>query len=318
MSMEIVNSLILFVIGFYILIRGAQFLVRGAVSVANIFKVSSWFVGVVVVGIGTSIPELSINLASVFNGNNIGLATIIGSNTFNILVILGLSAIFMPIVIQRDWFAKDFLLNVVAVMVAAIFILFPVLGPADFNGIARAEGIVLFGLFIAWVFFMLSRRHTQEEGESYGAATFLTASIMIVGGIIGVFLGGMWVVDGAQTIATFFDIAPTLVGLTLVAIGTSLPELTVSLVALYKKRLGIAVGNVIGSNIFDFLGILGITALAKPIMVLESVQFDIFAALLATLVLMVVSFTGKRFNITRRDGFVLILLYIAYITFLFM
>lgn len=317
MSIEIINSLILFGLGFYILIKGAKFLVRGAVSVANIFEVSSWFIGVVVVGIGTSIPEFSINIASVFDGNNIGLTTIIGSNIFNILVILGLAAILYPITISREWFFKDFPINVLAVAVASIFILFPVFGDKSFSGINQAEGFVLFALFLLWLYYMLHRKQSLDEDYGHPVLTFITAFVMIVGGIVGVFFGGRWVVEGAHTIASLLGIAPELIGFTLVAIGTSLPELTVSLVALSKRNTGIAVGNIIGSNIFDFLGILGITALIKPVAIDEVVRFDIFAALLATLVLMVVSFTGKRFNITRRDGFILILLYIGYITFLF-
>lgn len=314
--MSITFSLILFFIGFYILIKGAKILIDGAVSVARIFNISNWFIGVVIVGIGTSIPELSINIASVFDGNTIGLSTIIGSNTFNILFILGISAIFYPILMKKEWILKDFIFNIIAVIISALFIIYPVFGDKDFLGVTRLEGLFLLFSFILWLLFIFFRKYDESKEIDYKIFSALTSFIMIIAGIIGVFVGGRFVVGGAETIAGIFNVSSSLIGLTIVAVGTSLPELTVSLVALFKRRTGIMVGNIIGSNIFDFLGIIGGTAVLSPIVVLEPVKFNIFITLGAVLLLFVFTFIfGKKYTLSRFEGLIFILGYILYLVF---
>ncbi|MEX0652275.1 MAG: calcium/sodium antiporter [Candidatus Paceibacterota bacterium] len=310
------TSLVLFVVGFVVLIAGARFLVTGAISIARTLKISSWVIGVAIVGIGTSIPELAINISSTLVGNNVGLGTIIGSNTFNLLMILGLVALFSPIYVRREWY-KDIIINVAVVIVASIIILFPILGDATFQGLTRTEGVLLFSLFILWFFTLLKRKAIEDDGIDYQVLTIFSSIIFIIAGLVGVFIGGRWVVSGAETLATLFAVSPAVVGLTLVAVGTSLPELTVSLVALIQKKKGIAIGNIIGSNIFDFLGILGITALIKPLPVIERVQFDTFATVFAALlVAFLIFFLGKRGMLSRLEGGILIFSYVAYLTFL--
>lgn len=315
--MEAIATLTLFVLGFYILIKGAHLLIRGATSVAKIFGLSPWVIGMVIVGIGTSIPEFSINVASVFNGNNVGLATIIGSNTFNILFILGLAAIIAPITFRRDWIRYDLPLNMFAVLIVSAFILLPLLG-GDLHGITRMEGVVLVGLLVAWVLFMLRRKPHNEYGAEEETFSWLISIAFIAIGIVGVFLGGRWIIHGAETIATIAGVSPALIGFTVVAIGTSVPELAVSIVAATKRQTSIAVGNIIGSNIFDFFGILGITALLRPVPVRDAIQFDIFATFGATLVLFTAAFViGRKYTIGRQEGMVFVLLYLAYFAFLF-
>jgi cation:H+ antiporter len=308
--------IILFLLGFYILIKGAGFLVRGASSIARIFGLSKWFIGIVIVGIGTSIPELSINIASVFNGQTIGLSAIIGSNTFNILMILGISAIFVPISIQRLW-VKDIWFNISAILVATLFILFPIFGQSSFIGISRPEAIALLILFGLWITLVL-RRPEEIESSEEEIFTILLSTIMIVGGIAGVFLGGRWVIEGAEFIASTLALSQNLVGLTLVAVGTSLPELAVSVVAAFRGKPAIAVGNVIGSNIFDFLGILGITALLKPIQVMGDFRFDILATFGAGLILLFSIYFIAKDKITRKEGFLFVLAYIIYFVIIFL
>jgi len=278
--MEVAISLILFALGFYVLIKSAQFLIRGAVSLARIFRVSNWFIGAFIVSIGTSIPELSINIASTFTGNNVGLATIIGSNIFNIFVILGLSAIFYPIVMRREWIVKDAFFNIVFIFLAAVMILYSVVGDS-FNGISRGEGILLLSIFFVWIWFLFHRKGSREEETDIEIVTLFASTVMVFLGIVGVFFGGQLVVDGAGTIALLLGAEPAFVGLTIIAIGTSLPELTVSLVALSRGSTSIAIGNILGSSIFSFLGVLGITAIINPIVVLEGIQFDILVVLTA-------------------------------------
>ncbi|PIP86765.1 sodium:proton exchanger [Candidatus Campbellbacteria bacterium CG11_big_fil_rev_8_21_14_0_20_44_21] len=303
--------IILFAIGFYILIKGAQILIRGASSMARIFGLSPWFVGIAIVGIGTSIPELSINLASVWNGQGIGLSTIIGSNTFNILAILGLSALFSPIMTRDSW-VKDIWFNLLAITIASIFIIFPILGETSFSGITQIEGFVLLALFSVWMFILL-RRPEETESREEEIFTVLVSNMMILGGIVGVFIGGRWVVQGAEFIASALGVSEALIGLSIVAIGTSLPELTVSLTAALKREPAIALGNVVGSNIFDFLGILGLTSILRPISVTSDFRFDIFAALGAGLLLILAVYFNKRHEVTRKEGVLFVLSYVLYL-----
>jgi len=308
-------SLLLFFIGFIILVTSARILVKGAISVARVLKISTWVIGIAIVGIGTSIPELAISLSSTFAGNNVGLGAIIGGNTFNLLMILGLIAFFSPIYIRKEWY-KDIFINIAAVLTSVLLILLPSFGDS-FVGITRVEGGILLGLFLVWFVFMLKRDMVEEDGVDYQVFTTFISSVMIVVGIIGVFIGGRWVVSGAETLALLFSVSPAIIGLTIVGIGTSLPELVVSLVALSKGQQGIAVGNIIGSSVFGFLGILGITGLVKPLPVLESVQSDAFIAVLATfLVAILIFFVGKRGILSRAEGVFLILSYIAYLFFI--
>ena len=314
--MEIIISLILFFTGFYILIKGAKILVDGAISIARIFNISNWFTGVVIVGIGTSISEFSINIASVFNNSPVGISAIIGSNTFNILFILGVSALFYPISMKKEWVIKDFLFNIIAVIVSAVVIIFPLFGKSGFLGVERIEALFLLTLFIGWSLYMFNRKIDDEKNVDYKIFSAFSSFVMIIVGFIGVFVGGHWVVDGAETIAVFFNASPALIGLTIVAAGTSLPELTVSMVALFKRRTEIAVGNIIGSNIFDFLGILGITALFRPIVVPSSAQFDIFATLGSVFLLFALTFIGRKYILSRIEGLIFIIGYILYLFFI--
>lgn len=316
--MELFFSLTLFIIGFYILIKGASILVNGATSIAKLYNISSWFIGVVIVGIGTSIPEFSVSVASVFNGNNIGMGTIIGTNIFNILVILGFSALFYPIIMKKEWVTIDFLLNLGAVVIAALVIIFPLLGDNNFSGVTKEEGIVLTALLFLWVFFMFQRRMSEEDTADYKIFTLLTSVVLVIAGFLGVFFGGSFVVRGAETIATLFGASPTLIAITIVAIGTSLPELAVSMVALFKRTVGIAVGNVIGSNIINFLGIIGATAFLRAIPIEETFRFDILPAVLAVLLLFAVMFIGKPLTLSRSKGVLFIVIYIIYIIFIIM
>jgi cation:H+ antiporter len=316
--MEIFNTLVLFLIGFFILIKGANWLVSGARSVAAVFNISPWFIGLVIVGIGTSIPEFSINIASVWNGNLIGLETIIGSNTFNILVIIGLSAILSPVVLRRVWVLRDLTFNILAIVAAALVIIFPIAGDPSWVGVTRPEALALAVLFLAWIVFMFHRHDTADDSVDYEVFSGFVSFMLIAVGIVGVFFGGRWVVDGAESIALLLGISPALVALTVVAIGTSLPELTVSITAFVRRQGSIAVSNVIGSNIFDFLGIIGITALMRPIPVVGSLQFDIFAALIAALALFCAMYViGKRYTLSRFEGALLLSVYLLYLAVIF-
>ncbi|MAF59546.1 MAG: sodium:calcium antiporter [Candidatus Pacebacteria bacterium] len=314
--METLISVSLFAVGFYVLVKGAQILVNGSASIAKLLGVSTWFIGAVVVGIGTSLPEFAINVASVFNGHNIGLATIIGSHTFNTLFLLGFISVITPLALKQGWIMRDVPLNLVVVLTASAAILIPFFGTAT-NGISRPEGAVLVTLLIFWFVFMLNRRNADGDETAYRVFTIFNSIVLIMLGFIGVFIGGRFVVDGAITIAELLRLSPAFVGFTLVAIGTSVPEFTVSIVAAIKKQPGLAIGNIIGSNIFGLFGVLGTTALIKPIVVAPELRFDIFASLLAALIFTTVAvLIGKKYHISRAEGLLLMLAYVAYFVFL--
>lgn len=313
-------DLLLFVLGFIILIKGADVLIKGATSIALLLGMSTWVIGVVIVGIGTSIPEFSINIASVFAGVDIGLGTIIGGNTFNILFILGIAALITPLAMRKGWVKKDFLINILAVTGTMLALFLPILGDKNFAGITREEGFIILILFIAWMWMMVIRRkvnHTDKEKQNYPLFTLTTSFLLILAGIIGVFIGGRWVVDGAEALANYFGIADAFIGLVIVAIGTSIPELTVTLTAAYRNRPGLAVGNIIGSNIFDFLGVLGPLALLKPIPFPQELHWDILVTLFASILLALVMIVDGKNVLRRKEGLIFVLIYLAYIGFLF-
>jgi len=317
--MALLSPLALFLASFFILIKGADVLIRGTSSIAKLFGLSSWFIGMVIVGIGTSIPEFSINVASALGGDQIGVAAIMGSNVFNTFIILGVAAIIFPLTLRREWVVRDLPLNIAAVLAAIGVILFPSTHGGGMLGIDRLEGLILVALLCGWIFYMLRRGSVKDDDADAEVFSWTTSVLFILFGFVGVFLGGYWVVGSAGAIAEFFGVSHAFIGFTIVAIGTSLPELVVSMVAAFKKQTSIAVGGIIGSGIFNFLGVLGFTALISPIVIRESLTFDIYVVLLTKVVLLLsILFVGKRFTLSRVEGFGFVLLYIAYVVFLFL
>jgi len=314
--MEFVSALALFFVGFFILIRGADYLVKGAVRLAQLFGVSPWFIGVVVVGIGTSIPELAITVASVFDGTDVGVGTVIGSDIFN-LFIIGVSALLAPIVLQRAW-TKDFALNALAVTAFGFFALFPILGDPNYFGITRPEGIALIVLSIAWIASLFRNTPPSLEVVERRVFAYVSATALTLAGLAAVFFGGNWVVEGAEVIALALGASPALVGLTVVGIGTSLPELIISVTAALRGQSGIAVGNLIGSNIFNALGVIGVAGALHPFLFNARFAPDLSVLVGASALLAVaVFFFGKRLTISRLEGTVFILTYVAYFVFTF-
>lgn len=304
----------LFFIGFYILIKGANLLVDGASSIAKFLNVPSFVIGLVIVGIGTSIPEFAITLVDHITGaGEVGLGTIVGSNTFNIFFILGITAIAFTLPFKREWVTRDLVWNIAAIAMAAFFAFF--LGKSD---ISRFEGGVMICLFLFWLFTVIKKtNHAAEDGESVRTVAFPLALGLILVGIAGTVFGGKWVVDGATAMAQAFNVGESFIGLTIVGIGTSLPELAVTFAAAYRGRLGIAIGNIIGSNIFDFLMILGVAAILRPVFVSPGFMIDVAVTFLASALLYIFMFIGEPHVLKRWQGFVFVLLYIIYIFYLY-
>lgn len=312
-------STLLFFLGFYILIKGSDILIDGSRSIAKRLHISNWVIGITVVGIGTSIPEFSITLFSALQGQaDIGLGAIIGSNTFNILFILGLVALIYPISAKKKWVNWDLTVNILAVFSSAMIAIFPVIGGGFFE-ITRGEGLLLLLLFFIWIFREALRngadRATDEEGPNLKIFSLHLSFIMILGGLVGVILGGGWVVNGAKAIALWLGVSEAMVGLTIVAIGTSLPELAVSLRAAYRRNFGISLGNIVGSNIFDFWGILGIAGAFTAIKIPQELLLDFGVTLASAMILIVMMFMGVRYVLQRWQGAVMIAMYVLYLTF---
>lgn len=306
-------TLLLFFLGFYILIKGADFLVDGASSLARRFNISNLVIGLVIAGIGTSIPEFAISfLANLFGEGGIGLGTIIGSNTFNLLFILGFSALVFPLTFKSVWVERDFIWNIIAVFVAAAFAL-----PFGDGTISRLEGLFMLVLFLLWLYIVIKRSDEVVEGEDpVRILTFPITAVLIFAGLVGVILGGKWVVDGAVVIARELGMAEGLLGLTAVGIGTSLPELAVTFVAALKGQPGIAVGNIIGSNIFDFLLILGLGALARPIVFPPELFLDMVITMLSAALLYGFMYVGDYYILKRWQGFFMVVLYFLYLGYI--
>lgn len=306
-------TIFLFLLGFIILIKGAGFLVKGASSIAKFLNIPNFVIGLVIAGIGTSIPEFSIAFVSHLAGTgDIGLGTIIGSNSFNILFILGVTVLAFALPFRREWVMRDLKWNIYSVAAAAVFA-FGLGG----GSISRFEGAAMLALFFWWLFIVVKKtNHAPEDEVQTRTATFPLALVLIFVGFAGVFLGGKWVVDGAVEIARLMGAGEPLIGLTIVGIGTSLPELAVTFTAARRNLPGIAVGNIIGSNIFDFLMILGVAALVRPVSVPPSFTVDMAVTLFAAVILFGFMFFGKSFTLKRRHGIVFLSLYALYFIFL--
>ncbi len=315
-------TVILFIIGFLLLIKGADSMVTGASALAKKLGVSALVIGLTIVAFGTSAPELVVNLLASIDGNtDIAIGNVIGSNIANILLILGAAAVIHPLTVQKGTAWKE-----IPFALLAIVVLFIMAGDKLLNGsvdsiLARGDGLVLISFFIIFMYYIfgVAKQTPAMEDDAEEPIKDLTygRSIgMILIGLGALVVGGKWIVDGAVEFATTLGVSQSLIGLTIVAIGTSLPELATSVVAAMKKQSDIAVGNVVGSNIFNVFWILGISATIAPLPFAEVLQLDVFVAVLVTLLLFLALFIGKRHTLDRWQGVVFMLVYILYLAFL--
>lgn len=313
---------ILFVLGFYALIKGADILVVGSASVARKFKVSDLVIGLTIVSMGTSMPELIVNiLASISGSSGIAIGNIVGSNISNILLILGVSSIIYPLSIKNSTIYSEIPYSIIAVLMVAFAANASFLASEPINQISRIDGIVLlcfFALFLIYILILAKDGRADMVEEAPDELLSMPKSIVfIVAGVLGLFFGGKWVVDGAVKIATEFGLSENLVGLTIVAIGTSLPELVTSAVAAFKKKTDIAIANVVGSNIFNLLWVLGISAVIKPLAYDVTINIDILVLLGASILILFSLMTGKaKDEIGRPTGVFFLAAYISYVVFL--
>ena len=311
---------VLFAIGFVVLIKGADFLVDGATSIARSLKVSDLVIGLTVVAFGTSTPELFVNLIASFKGNtDIAIGNVLGSNIANIFLILGVSSIIYPLAVTKGTVWKEIPFSLLAAMVLLFMANDQILDKAGASVLTRIDGLTFlcfFTIFIYYTFSIAEQVEGMEEHVSARQYGLQRSLLYIIVGLAGLTIGGKWIVDGAIAIATKFGMSESLIGLTIVAVGTSLPELATSAVAAYKKNVEIAVGNVVGSNIFNIFFVLGISATIRPLPFQTKNNIDLGVVILASLMLFFFMFTGKRRSLDRWEGIVCIILYLGYIVIL--
>ena len=312
---------VLLIVGLTLLLKGADWLVRGASSVARSLKISDMVVGLTVVSFGTSLPELVIGLVAGSQGNSdLFIGNVIGSNVANILLILGVAAMICPLVAKRGTVWKEMPFTLGAVVLFYLLLNDELLRGSATSQLSRLDGLVLlgfFGFFIFYVMKMIKGDKEQEWLEDLPTDTRLRSTVEILVGIAGLVIGGKLAVDSAQSIALAMGFSQAFIGLTVIAIGTSLPELATSGVAAYRKNVDIAVGNVVGSNIFNIFIVAGLSSLVQPMAYNPVNNSDIFVMALATLILFVSMFIGKvRYSINRIEGAIMVVFYVAYLAYL--
>ncbi|MGB9865938.1 calcium/sodium antiporter [Fervidobacterium gondwanense] len=307
-------SFLLLLVGFFLVSFGADKLVEGASNIAKRLRVSDLVIGLTIVSFGTSAPELAVNIVSAFKKNSeIALGNIIGSNIFNILAVAGISAMIRPIEVHYSTLKKEIPLS----FIAALTVL--ALGNKVPSLITRGDGIVLlsfFAIFLAYVFEMAKKDRSMFEEMEKGKlkeTSLIISIVYVVGGLIGLTFGGRWIVTGATDVAKFFGVSDKLIGLTIVAAGTSIPELATSVTAMIKGNSEIGLGNIVGSNIFNIFFILGATAVINPVLYNTVLNVDLTLLLIVTALLTIFS---KDLKINRLEGLLLFLSYIGYTVYL--
>ena len=313
-------SYVLLIIGFVLLIKGASFLVDGAASLGRRLNVSDLVIGLTVVAFGTSTPELFVNIFASIKGNtDIAIGNILGSNIANIFLILGISAVIFPLAVGKGTVWKEIPLSLLAALLLGVMANDRLIDKSSVSVLTRIDGIVFISFFIIFIYYSVSIAKRIEGIDEqlpriqYG---LLKSFLLTIGGLIGLGIGGNLIVDSTAYIASKLGISESLIGLTVVAVGTSLPELATSAVAAYKKNVEIAVGNVVGSNIFNIFFVLGLSSIIKPLPFQAGGNIDIGVVILASLLLFICMFTGKKHSLDRWEGIVLIILYCSYIAFL--
>ena len=322
--------------GFILLIVGADIFVEGSSSIAKMLKIPAIIIGLTVVAFGTSMPEASVSInASLAGENSIAISNVIGSNIFNLLVVLGASALICPVHTNETAVKKEIPYSILATIVLGVLLCFGVsyaAEAAEANGffaklatagftLGRIGGLVLLVLFAIYMYWQISgalkarRQGGDEQEESATKATSPMMAIeMIILGVVGIIIGGNLVVDGATVIAQEFGMSQTFIGLTIVAVGTSLPELVTSMVAAKKGESDLALGNVIGSNIFNVVFILGFSAVVSPMTVNVLAIYDIIVLVAISAVSLI--FCKTKNKVSRAEGGIMLLMYAAYFVYI--
>ena len=316
-------QIIFIIIGFLLLIKGADFLVKGGSNIAKRFHIPEIVIGLTIVSIGTSMPELFISVTSALNGySDMAIGNVIGSNLCNLLLILGISASINPIIFKKE---TKLIEIPICLGVSIVFLILANIG----NSISRIDAIILIALFIGFIcytimmakkgedFDEISEEEKQRSAEEGKKRKIIVNIIYIIIGIIALKIGGDLVVEHSEKIAKMFNVSDKIIGLTIVAIGTSLPELVTSVTAALKKNSDIAIGNIIGSNIFNMLLIIGAAAAISPMNYNTSYNLQMGILIVATIVLGIFPYTDRKDEMTISNGITYLMLYALYMAMLF-
>ena len=306
--------------GLALILLGANGLTDGAAAVAKRFHISDLVIGLTIVAFGTSAPELVISCMAALGGSaDMAIGNVVGSNIFNVLAIIGVTAMVMPIKVGEGTLSKEIPLVVLASMVLAFCANDVLLDGGSANVISRIDGLVLLGFFMIFLryTFAIARNGGEEtEGEKIKEMPIWKSVLFIFGGLVGLIYGGQLFVDGASGIASSLGVSESIIGLTIVAGGTSLPELATSVTAALKKNPGIAVGNVIGSNLFNIFFVLGCSSTIAPLSMGGINNMDMLVLVGSAVLFWIVGWFFKKRTITRVEGGLLVVCYVAYTAYL--
>ena len=320
-------KIIILIVGFVFLIKGADLFVDGSASLARIFKIPGLVIGLTIVALGTSVPELAVSVSAAIQGSNeIALSNVVGSNIFNMLVVLGSCAVFHPVPVEKSTLKRDFPVAIASTVFVLVMTGFSAISAGalisrkmtDSAGIvSRVTGGILIAAFIGYIISLVidARKHPMEEKDEENKPLWKCILFILIGALC-VVAGGKAVVYGAREIAAAFGMSETLIGLTIVAAGTSLPELVTSIAAARKNETGLAVGNAIGSNIFNLMFILGLSAVINPVTVNIASVYDMIILTAISIMAMIFAARGKSFN--RIEGIIMMLVYAADVAFAIM
>jgi cation:H+ antiporter len=314
-----VTSIILIVVGLVILIIGAESMVRGASSLARKLNISPLVIGLTIVAFGTSAPELIVNIfASLEGSSDIAIGNIIGSNISNILLILGISSLITPLVVTKGTVWKEIPFALLAIILVFIMGNDGMFDGMTYNAITRTDGLTLMFLLGIFLYYVASiAKNGKSITDDIVEYSQSKSILLITIGLLGLFYGGKLLVDNAIILARTAGISEALIGLTIVAIGTSLPELATSVVAALHKQTDIAVGNIVGSNIFNIFWILGLSSVILQLPFNPAVNFDVLVGIIATGLLFITMFIGTRHTLERWQGVLFVFLYVSYMGYLF-
>ena len=317
--MSLLINIALFLVGLLAIIKGADWLTDGAASIAERFGIPTLVVGLTIVAIGSSAPEFVVSVLSAIQGNaDIALGNIVGSNIFNILGIMGVTALVRPVIVQRSNVLYDVPFAVLSSVAIAATVLLP--DSCGIRELGRGEGILMlcfFAIFICYTLSIASSMKVTQEQKSSKSVALWKSILGVVVGLALLFLGGNWLVDGASGIASAMGISESIIALTIVSIGTSAPEFAASVMAAKKGDTAMALGNVVGSVVFNVFYVLGTAATIQPLSAKGITTIDIIILLASSVLLWIFCAFGKKnYTLTRTEGFVFILLMIAYYAYL--
>ena len=305
------NSFLLLFSGLAVLITGGNLLLKSAVSISLKFKIPKILIGLTVVSLATSAPELIISLKSALIGSpDLAIANVVGSNIANLGLVLGLTILLSPLKISKDIYKVDW-----PIMIFSSFCFYVMISDFVIN---RSEGIILVSFLIITIFSLIKhQKNTKEEIdiEVGKVDSFIKSIIILLTGGFFLYLGSEWFISGAIELASFFGVSERIIGITVVSIGTSVPELVTSMVAIYKKEKSISLGNLLGSNIFNVFAVLGITSIVTPLIVSDTniIDFDIYVMLFFALIIFPLIYMPKRYILGRREGVIILSCYLLYV-----